>query len=117
MNVYFQQVVGDGPESRTLVFRNPEFLATIFELLCIGGQVEIQRRALRDFVLLLTKVFFLFFLVCSILSVALLESSKSRYLFASATLANLAFGLFSFRTSTRNHPLRLTATRRRKRTN
>lgn len=43
-------------ETKTLMFKNPEFLAPIFELLCMGAQIDIQRRALQDFSALLHKV-------------------------------------------------------------
>jgi hypothetical protein len=50
-------VLKEGEEdAKTLVFKNPEFLAPIFELLCMGAQIDIQRRALQDFSALLSKV-------------------------------------------------------------
>lgn len=52
-----REVVEVGAEgARVCAFRNAEFLAPIFELLCMSGQVDIQTRALRDFATLLTKV-------------------------------------------------------------
>lgn len=70
MKCYFDYISGISPTAlapviregeddvRVVNFKNPEFLAPIFELLCIGAtQIEIQRRALQDFHQLLEKVF------------------------------------------------------------
>jgi hypothetical protein len=45
-----------GVEARVCAFKNSEFLAPIFELLCLGGQLDLQKRALRDFATLISKV-------------------------------------------------------------
>jgi hypothetical protein len=52
-----------------LSFKNPEFLTPIFELLNVGGHLEIQSKALKDFSILLSMVcsFFPLFFFCFML--------------------------------------------------